>query len=86
MTYSILCVCYSGIREVFAMVTKESKIRMRYTGKTGYHGLKHRKVYEISVVSMYGKFWVEVENEAIAYVSLTMLCRNWEDVQKGWMT
>ena len=62
------------------MVAKDSKIRMRYIGKTGYHGLKHRKVYEISVVSMYGEFWVEVENEAIAYVSLAMLCRNWVDV------
>lgn len=48
--------------------------------KTGYHGLKHRKVYEISIVSMYGKFWVEVGDEAIAYVSLAMLCRNWVDV------
>jgi len=29
---------------------------------------------------MYGKFWVEVGDEAIAYVSLAMLCRNWVDV------
>lgn len=38
------------------MNDKASKVRMRYTGKSGYHGLKHWKVYEISVVSMYGKF------------------------------
>lgn len=62
------------------MNEKYSKIRMRYIGKTGYHGLKQRKVYEISIVSMYGKFWVEVGDEAIAYVSLAMLCRNWVDV------
>lgn len=62
------------------MTDTASKVRMRYTGKTGYHGLKHLKVYEISVVSMYGKFWVEVGSEAIAYVSLAMLCRNWVDV------
>lgn len=62
------------------MNEKYSKIRMRYIGKTEYHGLKHRKAYEISIVSMYGKFWVEVGDEAIAYVSLAMLCRNWVDV------
>ena len=61
------------------MNDKTSKVRMRYTGKTGYHGLKHCKVYEISIVSMYGKFWVEVGSEAISYVSLAMLCRNWAD-------
>lgn len=61
------------------MVDKQSKVRMRYIGKTGYHGLKHWKVYDVSIVSMYGKFWVEVGSEAIAYVSLTMLCRNWVD-------
>lgn len=62
------------------MNDRTSKVRMRYTGKTRYHGLKHWKVYEISIVSMYGKFWVEVGSEAIAYVSLAMLCRNWADV------
>lgn len=62
------------------MNDRTSKVRMRYTGKTGYHGQKHWKVYEISIVSMYGKFWVEVGSEAIAYVSLAMLCRNWVDV------
>ena len=62
------------------MNDRTSKVRMRYTGKTGYHGLKHWKVNEISIVSMYGKFWVEVGSEAIAYVSLAMLCRNWADV------
>lgn len=61
------------------MNDRTSKVRMRYTGKTGYHGLKHWKVYEISIVSMYGKFWVEVGSEAISYVSLAMLCRNWAD-------
>ena len=62
------------------MNDRTSKLRMRYTGKTGYLGLKHWKVYEISIVSMYGKFWVEVGSAAIAYVSLAMLCRNWADV------
>ena len=56
------------------MNDRTSKVRMRYTGKTGYHGLKHWKVYEISIV------WVEVGSEAISYVSLAMLCRNWADV------
>ena len=62
------------------MNDRTSKVRMRYMGKTGYHGLKHWKVYKISIVSMYGKFWVEVGSEAISYVSLAMLCRNWADV------
>ena len=61
------------------MNDRTSKVRMRYTGKSGYHGLKHWKFYEISVVSMYGKLWVEVGSEAISYVSLAMLCRNWAD-------
>ena len=42
------------------MNDKRSTVRMRYTGKTGYHGLRHGKVYAVSIVSMYGKFWVEV--------------------------
>lgn len=62
------------------MNDKRSTIRMRYTGKTGYHGLRHGMVYAVSIVSMYGKFWVEVGENAVAYVSLTMLCRNWADV------
>lgn len=62
------------------MNDKRSTVRMRYTGKTGYHGLRHGKVYEVSIVSMYGKFWLEVGETVIAYVSLTMLCRNWADV------
>ena len=62
------------------MNDKRSTVRMRYTGKTGYHGLRHGKVYEVSIVSMYGKFWLEVGETAIAYVSLTMLFRNWADV------
>lgn len=61
------------------MHEKYSKIRMRYIGKTGYHGLKHWKVYEISIVSMYGRIWIEVGDENISYASLTMLCRNWVD-------
>ncbi len=61
------------------MHEKCSRIRMRYIGKTGYHGLKHWKVYEISIVSMYGRLWIEVGDESISYASLTMLCRNWAD-------
>ena len=48
------------------MNDRTSKVRMRYTGKTGYHGLKHWKVYEISIVSMYGKIWVVGGSEANA--------------------
>ena len=46
------------------MNDKRSTVRMRYTGKTGYHGLRHGKVYAVSIVSMYGKFWVEVGENA----------------------
>ena len=35
------------------MNDKRSTVRMRYTGKTGYHGLRHGKVYAVSIVSMW---------------------------------
>ena len=62
------------------MNDRTSKVRMRYTGKTGYHGLKHWKVYEISIVSKNGKLWEQDGSQAIAYDSLALLCRNWADV------
>ena len=48
------------VRGGYEMNIKQTEIRLRYIGKTGYHGLKHWKVYAVSIVSMYGKLWVEV--------------------------
>ena len=64
------------------MGKQESTIRMRYIGKTGFHGLKHLKIYDVSIASMYGRMWLEVGGESISYASLAMLCRNWSDAQK----
>lgn len=59
---------------------KDSLIRLRYIGKSGVRGLRHGKVYTVSLVSMYRRIWVEVDGEAIHYDSLDHLARNWADI------
>lgn len=59
---------------------KDSLIRLRYIGKSGVRGLRHGKVYNVSLVSMYRRIWVEVDGEAIHYDSLSHLAKNWADV------
>lgn len=71
------------LRGGYEMSIKQTEIRLRYIGKTGYHGLKHWKVYAVSIVSVYGKLWVEVGEESISYPSLAYLCRNWADPNGG---
>lgn len=65
------------------MNVKQTEIRLRYIGKTGFHGLKHLKVYAVSIVSMYGKIWAEVGDESISYPSFSLFCRNWADPNGG---
>ena len=65
------------------MNVKQTEIRLRYIGKTGFHGLKHLKVYAVSIVSMYGKLWVEVGEESISYPGIALFCRNWADPNGG---
>ena len=59
---------------------KDSLIRLRYIGKSGVRGLRHGKVYNVSLVSMYRRIWVEVDGEAIHYDSFSHLAKNWADV------
>lgn len=59
---------------------KDSLIRLRYIGKSGVRGLRHGKVYNVSLASMYRRIWVEVDGEAIHYDSLSHLAKNWADV------
>lgn len=59
---------------------KDSLIRLRYIGKSVVRGLRHGKVYNVSLASMYRRIWVEVDGEAIHYDSLSHLAKNWADV------
>lgn len=62
---------------------RDSQIRLRYIGKSGIRGLRHGKVYTVSLTSMYRRIWIEVDGDVIHYSSLEHLTRNWSDAGIG---